>query len=204
MLKAKPYQPGMKSQMVDTGVFKGLVDTKISGCVEILCHGREDERGSFVKIFHQGWFEQHGLRSDFVEQYYSVSHRGVLRGLHFQKPPAEHAKLISCLEGNVLDAVVDLREDSPTFGQHVLKELSSAACNMLYLAEGLAHGFYVLSETATLVYSVTSVYSPEYDSGIHWKSAGIDWPAENPIVSKRDRSLPRLSEIPPIFTGQLR
>jgi len=184
---------------VDNAVFNEILPTEISGCVEILCNSRQDERGSFVKIYHKNWFERHNLRSNFVEQYYSVSHRNVLRGLHYQKPPAQHAKLICCLEGTVLDAVVDLRKHSPTFGQHILRELSSAASNMLYLAEGLAHGFYVLSERATLVYSVTSTYSPEHDSGIHWQSAGIVWPSDNPIVSKRDQDLPRLLETPPIF-----
>ena len=180
-------------------VFRELKPTAIHGCFEIVPHIHSDARGRFVKTFHAGWFESHGLRTDFVEQYYSVSHRRVLRWLHFQKPPAQHAKLVYCSDGAVLDAVVDVRPASPSFGKHILRELAADSANMLYLPEGTAHGFYVLSETATLMYAVTSAYAPECDGGIRWDSAGIEWPDNDPIVSERDQQLPTFAEGSGIF-----
>jgi dTDP-4-dehydrorhamnose 3,5-epimerase len=180
-------------------VFRELRPTEIEGCFEIMSHIRSDSRGQFVKTFHAEWFESQGLRTDFVEQYYSVSHRRVLRGLHFQIPPAQHAKLVYCTDGAVLDAAVDLRPRSSTFCKHILLELCAGAANMLYLPEGVAHGFYVVTESATLIYSVTSAYAPECDSGIRWDSAGIEWPDDDPIVSERDRQLPLFSEASRIF-----
>ncbi len=182
-------------------MFYALNCTEIPGCMEIVSHVRSDGRGRFVKTFHAPWFAAQGLRTDFVEQYYSVSRRRVLRGMHFQKPPAEHAKLVYCLEGLVLDAVVDLRPASATFGKHVVRELSPESGNMLYVPEGFAHGFLVLSNSATLVYSVTSVYTPECDSGFHWQSAGIPWPDASPTVSNRDQHLPPLEAVADSFRG---
>lgn len=182
-------------------MFSALRRTGIPGCVEIIAQVRRDTRGCFVKVFHATWFKAHGLRTDFVEQYYSVSRRGVLRGLHFQKPPAQHAKLVFCIQGKVLDAAVDLRPQSPSYGHHVLRQLSAERANMLYIPEGLAHGFYVLSESATLVYAVTSTYDPACDTGIHWNSAGIIWPDKHPAVSQRDEKLPPLKDAADIFRG---
>lgn len=163
--------------------------TAIPGCFEIRPRVVADERGSFVKTFNRDWFEQLGLRSDWAEQYYSVSRKGVLRGLHFQLPPAEHAKLVYCTAGEVMDAVVDLRQGSPARGRHVCVTLSASSGNMIYVAAGLAHGFYTLSDSATMVYNVTSVHDPGLDSGIRWDSAGIAWPDPRPLISERDRSL---------------
>ncbi|HWE83997.1 MAG TPA: dTDP-4-dehydrorhamnose 3,5-epimerase [Terracidiphilus sp.] len=181
--------------------FSAIEETGIPGCVEIKTHVRGDARGRFVKTFHAEWFKAHGLRTDFVEQYYSVSSKGVLRGLHFQKPPAHHAKLVYCVEGAVLDAAVDLRPGSPAFGRHALREISAERANLLYIPEGLAHGFYVLSESATLIYAVTSVYDAACDAGIHWNSAGIAWPDRNPTVSQRDRQFASFEESAGIFRG---
>jgi dTDP-4-dehydrorhamnose 3,5-epimerase len=180
-------------------VFRELKSTAIEGCFEIMSHIHSDVRGRFVKTFHADWFESHRLRTDFVEHYYSVSRRRVLRGLHFQLPPAQHAKLVYCTDGAVMDAVVDIRPRSATFGKHILRELGAGSANMLYLAEGLAHGFYVLTESATLMYSVTSAYAPECDAGIRWDSVGIEWPDVAPIVSERDQQLPPFGEASEIF-----
>lgn len=182
-------------------IFSAFEETEIPGCIEIIAHIRGDERGRFVKTMHAEAFKAHGLRADFVEQYYSVSRKAVLRGLHFQKPPAHHAKLVYCVEGNVLDAAVDLRPGSPAFGRHALRELSGERANILYLPEGLAHGFYVLSASATLIYAVTSEYDSASDAGIRWDSAGIEWPDRNPIISQRDQQLPSLEESVEIFRG---
>ena len=161
-------------------------ETSIPGCREITSRIIRDERGVFVKTFHQEVFRQHNLNTEWREEYYSVSHRGVLRGLHFQLPPHDHEKLVYCTAGTVLDAVVDLRHGSPTYGCHLLVELSAEQGNILYLPRGLAHGFYVTSESATIMYKVSSVYAPDFDSGILWNSAGIPWPDDGPELSARD------------------
>lgn len=171
-----------------------LKPTTIQGFYEILPTVRQDNRGRFVKTVHAGWFAEHGVRFDFREQYYSVSRRGVLRGLHFQLPPSDHAKLVYCTDGRVFDVALDLRKGSPTVGQWAALELSAETGNMAYLATGLAHGFFTVSHSATLVYNVTSVYDPERDAGIRWDSAGIDWPDAKPILSDRDRALPPLGQ----------
>ena len=157
-----------------------------SGCFELLPDIYNDNRGLFVKTFQKNIFRDFGLEFDFEEEYYSCSKKGVLRGLHFQLPPHEHSKLVYCIEGNVFDAVVDLRINSMTYGEYVTVELSAKKANMLYVPPGLAHGFYVLSKRATMVYKVSTVYSPKYDTGILWNSTGIPWPDKNPIISKRD------------------
>lgn len=171
-----------------------VIKTALPGCMELLPRRLEDERGCFVKVFHRDTFSRLGFAADFPEEYYSTSRRHVIRGLHFQTPPAQHAKLVFCTYGRVLDVAVDLRAGSPSFGQHVALELSATKANMLYLPEGVAHGFCVLSDQATMIYKVSSQYSPENDKGILWSSAGIEWPTTNPILSQRDRSHPRLDE----------
>lgn len=171
-----------------------LIDTPIPGCYEIVPKILKDERGFFVKTFHRDIFQEKGLETRFVEAYYSFSHRGVLRGLHFQTPPMEHAKLVYCVAGDVVDVVVDLRTDSPAYGRFVTFDLKAEEANMVYIPPGLAHGFYVVSESALMMYNVTSVYSPGHDTGILWNSLGIPWPDENPIISPRDRGFVPFSE----------
>jgi len=163
-----------------------IKQTKILGCFEILPKIFRDERGFFVKTFHQDVFKKNGLETNFSEEYYSFSYKRVLRGLHFQLPPMDHAKLVYCILGKVFDAVVDLRIGSPTYGKFETFELSSDKANMIYIPKGLAHGFYVLSENAIMMYKVTTIYSPEHDTGILWNSVGIPWPDEKPIISQRD------------------
>jgi dTDP-4-dehydrorhamnose 3,5-epimerase len=163
-----------------------ILDTSIPGCYELFPDVLQDERGFFVKTFHKDVFADHCLTTQFAEEYYTYSKQGVLRGLHFQVPPMHHVKLVYCVDGSVLDAVVDLRIGSPTFGKYATFELSRQKANIIYLPAGLAHGFYVLSSSAVLLYKVSTVYSPTHDSGILWNSAGIPWPNTNPIISKRD------------------
>jgi dTDP-4-dehydrorhamnose 3,5-epimerase len=170
------------------------IPTAIPGCFELRPPVAADARGRFVKTFQREWFERHGLRTDWAEQYYSVSRRGVARGLHFQLPPHDHAKLVYCVDGEVMDAAVDLRVGSPAFGRHACVVLSAAMGNMLYLEPGLAHGFYASSDPATVVYNVTSVHVPSHDAGILWSSAGIPWPDAAPRMSERDLGFPRLAE----------
>ncbi len=166
----------------------------IPGCYEIIPQVFEDARGTFVKTFHEKTFSEQGLETNFVEEYYSLSLSRVLRGLHFQLPPHDHVKMVYCVSGTVMDAIVDLRKGSPTYGQHAIFELSSEKANSLYLASGIAHGFYVVSDSAIVIYKVTTVYSPEYDTGIHWNSCGIPWPDENPLMSERDEAFLTFAE----------
>lgn len=176
----------------------------LPGCVEVRPRIAGDSRGRFVKPFHAELFEAGGLRSDYREQYFSDSVHGVVRGLHFQVPPMDHAKLVYCVSGTVFDVFLDIRRGSPTFGEHRSLTLAAETGNAIYLPAGIAHGFTPLSESATLVYNVTSVYSPSHDRGIAWDSAGITWPVESPIVSRRDSEHPTLSEFdsPFLFSGQ--
>ena len=171
-----------------------LTEIALPGCYEIQTNPLEDLRGRFVKVFHKEIFANLGLEINFAEEYCSVSYHRVLRGLHFQVPPHEHLKLVYCVEGRVLDVVVDLRVGSPQYGKFATIELSAQKGNMLYIAPGLAHGFYVLTDKAIMIYKVTSVYSAEHDTGILWNSAGIPWPDPQPIISPRDRGFVTLSE----------
>lgn len=176
------------------------IDTAIAGCYELRPRVAADARGSFVKTFHRDTFAGLGLAVDWAEQFYSLSRKNVLRGLHFQTPPHAHAKLVYCPAGEVLDAAVDLRVGSPSHGRHVTLRLSGDAGNMLYLPTGLAHGFLTLSDEALMVYNVTSGYAPAHDTGIRWDSAGIDWPLANlagggaPLLSPRDAGFAAMAD----------
>jgi len=171
-----------------------FLHTAIPGCYELRPRVISDLRGTFVKTFHRDLFSEHRLNVDWPEEYYSVSRQNVLRGLHFQLPPHDHEKLVYCTAGEVLDVVVDLRIGSPTYHQYALFYLSAETARMVYIPRGLAHGFLTLSESATMMYKVASVYAQQYDSGIFGNSAGIDWPVTSPVVSERDAKLPTLAE----------
>ena len=168
--------------------------TKLAGCFELTSVVRRDARGFFVKTFHRTFFEQNGLASDFKEHYYSSSNAATLRGMHFQRPPHDHEKLVCCLSGEVLDVVVDLRVGSPTYGQADRIVLSQERGNLLYIPCGLAHGFYTLSAPAIMLYTVTTEYQPTHDAGIHWRSVPVEWPNHDPIVSERDAGFPMLED----------
>ena len=153
---------------------------------------RADPRGFFVKTFHAEAFAEAGLPTDWRESYYSLSHRNVLRGFHFQVPPADHHKLVFCVEGRVLDVVLDLRRDSPSYGRCASRELDGAAPSGIMIPKGCGHAFLTLSDTALLVYNVSTVYTPAADRGIAWNGAGFDWPIADPLISDRDASFPSL------------
>ncbi|MEH7548331.1 MULTISPECIES: dTDP-4-dehydrorhamnose 3,5-epimerase [Bacillaceae] len=176
--------------------------TGIEGCYEIIPATYKDERGRFVKTLFPSFFKANQLEYNFTEQYYSISTKGVLRGLHFQLPPKEHTKLVYCVSGIVMDVVVDVRKNSPTYGKYSIFMLESDKGNMVYIPPGLAHGFYVISEQAIIICHMTTVFSPKHDSGIRWNSLSIPWPDDNPILSKKDRDLPALSDFVSPFTFQ--
>lgn len=171
-----------------------LKSSKIAGCFELQPKIIEDMRGRFVKVFHEQAFAAQGLETAFTEEYYSVSYKNVVRGMHFQLPPMDHVKMVYCVEGEVLDAVLDLRVGSPTHGQYVLSELGATKANSIYIPKGMAHGFCTLSEKAIMVYKVSTIYSPEHDVGVLWNSVGISWPTTEAILSTRDASFPRLDQ----------
>lgn len=165
------------------------IATKIDGFYEILPEVNEDTRGIFVKTYHKSNFLGMGIDVNWKEQYYSISKNGVLRGLHFQLPPHAHKKLVCCVSGEVIDVALDLRKGSPTYGMHDFVSLSSVKRNAVFVDVGLAHGFYTISESATLLYNVSTEYAPCSDSGIRWDSAGIIWGDIVPTISERDQSL---------------
>lgn len=152
-----------------------------------------DKRGTFVKTFHANAFREQGLTVDFQESYYSISHKNVIRGMHFQLPPYEHDKLVYVTQGDILDVIVDLRSASSTYGQYVAISLPEHT-HAVYIPRGCAHGFLTLSETATVVYNVTSVYAPQADAGIRWDSFGFEWPVQAPIISDRDSEFKMMNE----------
>ena len=171
-----------------------VIPTKIHGCYELRPTVVQDQRGFFAKIFHRPLWEQLGLCTDFDEEYATHSLAGTVRGLHFQVPPMQHHKVVLCLRGEALDVAVDLRKDSPTYGEHIAVNLSGTLANAVYLPAGLAHGFCVTGDEALLYYKLSSVYSPRHDGGIRWDSAGVAWPVKDPVLSDRDRKLPAFAD----------
>ncbi len=155
-----------------------------------------DERGFFMEMYKRSEFTKYGITQTFVQDNHSHSVRGVLRGLHYQKQPATQAKVISVIRGEVFDVAVDIRKGSPTYGRWVSEILSQRNHRMLYVPEGFAHGFLVLSEVADVVYKVTSEYSPQDERGIIWNdpSIGIDWPIKEPLLVGKDTQFPVLKE----------
>lgn len=159
----------------------------------------KDLRGSFVKIFQKEEFAKRGLEWDFRESYYTRSREDVIRGMHFQVPPHDHAKLVTIIHGAVVDVILDLRRSSPTFGEHVAVELSRENRKSIYIPRGCAHGFGVLSESAIAYYMATSEYAPEHDKGVRYDSFGYDWVINQPVMSERDKSFPLLGVFSDFF-----
>ncbi len=162
----------------------------------------EDERGFFLEAYKASEFEAQGIRDHFVQDNHSHSTRGVLRGLHYQRPPKAQAKLVRTLRGEIFDVVVDIRQGSPTYGQWVGATLSATDGRMLYVPSGFAHGFCVLSDVADVVYKVTAEYAPETEGGLMWNDPdiGIRWPIDTPNLSEKDTHYPLLRHSEAIFT----
>lgn len=171
-----------------------LTELPLSGCFLLQPRVFQDARGRFVKPLVVSELQAHGLRTDFVEQYHSTSAPGVVRGMHFQTPPHEHAKLVYCASGAVADVLLDLRRQSPTYGQAIELLLTAESGQALYLAAGIAHGFVAIEEPALMIYNVTSEYAPAHDSGVLWNSFAFDWGVAAPVMSERDRGFPTLAD----------
>ena len=155
-----------------------------------------DERGFFMETYKYSDFSAFSIKERFVQDNYSCSRKGVLRGLHYQRHPRAQGKLVQVVSGKIFDVAVDIRRDSPTYGKWVGLVLSAENKQMLYIPRGFAHGFCVLSEEARVIYKVTEEYSPQHDTGIIWNDPeiGIRWPVKEPIISIRDTALPLLKE----------
>lgn len=173
------------------GVRLKFTPSRLDGCFLIEADRFRDARGELVKFFQESQFRAAGIDVQFREDFQSTSHQGVLRGLHFQKPPREQWKFVYCLAGRVFDAILDIRKRSPTYGLFETFELSGETPHGVLMPPGIAHGFLVLSGPAVLVYKGSTEYSPEHDAGVHWQSAGIPWPEGEPLISSRDADLPR-------------
>lgn len=155
-------------------------------------HVSADARGFFMETYRRSEFASIGIDEIFVQENHSRSQRGVLRGLHYQKPPYAQSKLLRVLSGEVYDVAVDLRHDSPTAGRWVGVRLSAANRQIVYLPRWCAHGYCVLSETAEVVYMTSTEYAPAHESGIMWNDPqlAIEWPISSPTLSERDRKWP--------------
>lgn len=173
-------------------------ETSISGLLELIPRVFEDERGYFFESYNKDLFASLGLPMEFVQDNQSFSVKGVLRGLHMQKEPFAQGKLVRVITGQVLDVAVDLREDSPTFGQYETFLLDARIANMAYIPEGFAHGFVAL-EDSIFSYKCTNVYNKASESGIIWNDPdlNIDWNVANPIVSDKDQLLKPLRDVFP-------
>lgn len=177
-----------------------LNKTPIDGCFEITPNVNRDARGFFIKTFHIKEFIKHNLATNFEEEYFSCSKKNVVRGMHFQIPPHDHIKLVYCVSGEVFDVAIDLRIGSPTYMAVTELFVSSQKGNMVYLPSGVAHGFSVLSDEATLAYKVTSTYSREHDLGVLWSSVPAKWPLKNCIISERDKNFPKVQDFESPFS----
>ena len=176
-----------------------IIKTPIEGLLVIEPQIFRDPRGWFIETYQESRYQAAGITARFVQDNQSCSSYGVVRGLHFQRPPYTQAKLVSCTHGRVLDVAVDLRKDSPTYGQHFAVELNEDNHLQFYIPKGFAHGFSVLSETAVFSYKCDELYHPEADGGILLAdpSLGIDWqiPEAERILSEKDKHHPLLAEL---------
>jgi dTDP-4-dehydrorhamnose 3,5-epimerase len=171
-------------------------ETKLDGVVLVEPQVHGDERGFFVETYSKDAWAALGVDAEFVQHNHSRSSKGTLRGLHFQTSPGQ-AKLLRCARGAILDVAVDLRKDSPTYGQWDAHVLDDEKHHQLFVPIGFAHGFVVLSDLADVAYLVSSVYDPATEAGIAWDDpdVGIDWRVAEPLLSERDKTAPKLAEI---------
>jgi len=158
----------------------------------------KDERGAFLETYQQKRYKEAGIDIEFVQDNVSFSSQGTLRGLHYQFPHMQ-AKLVQVLKGEVFDVAVDIRKGSPTFGEWVGALLSQENGRQLFIPEGFAHGFYVVSESALFMYKCSDFYAPDCEGGVLWSDSeiGIDWPSQEPLLSSKDKNYPPLKEIAP-------
>ncbi|OGS14103.1 MAG: dTDP-4-dehydrorhamnose 3,5-epimerase [Elusimicrobia bacterium RIFOXYA2_FULL_58_8] len=171
--------------------------TRIEGLVIIKPETGQDERGTFSETYKYSVFREEGIKDVFVQENRSVSRKGVLRGLHYQRPPHAQVKLVSCGRGKVFDVAADLRPGSKTFGQTVSVELSGENRLMFYIPAGFAHGFYALEDNTEISYKCSAEYAPSHDAGVRWDDPdlAIKWPGTERMLSSKDLALPLLKDM---------
>ena len=169
---------------------------EIPDLILITAKAFEDPRGFFMETHKQSEFASNGITQTFVQGNFSRSTYGVLRGLHYQLSPKAQGKLVNVIRGEIYDVAVDIRKGSPSFAKWVGLKISADDFRLIYVPTGFAHGFCVVSDEADVAYMVTEEYAPEADRGIAWNDPvlGIDWPVEEPILSKKDSELPDLND----------
>lgn len=177
-----------------------IVRTKLEGCFIMEPKVFADQRGSFLESYHkERFFKATGLDIDFVQDNLSFSKKGVLRGLHYQKGKFAQAKLIGVVKGRILDVIVDLRKESPTYGEHVKLRMTGEENRSIFIPKGMAHGFLALSDDVIFTYKCDSYYNPEAEAGVIYSDSdlGIDWecPTEDIVLSEKDKALPSFKSI---------
>ena len=165
-----------------------IIPTDFNGLYLIENFNQNDVRGGFTKVFTYKLFENFGISFAPKEIYFSISRKDVIRGMHFQLPPEDHAKLIYVVSGTIIDVALDIRKGSNTFGKYYSLKIDTNK-NSLLIPSGFAHGFKSLKDNTIVVYNQTTVYSKEHDTGILWNSFGYDWEVTKPIISERDKKL---------------
>jgi dTDP-4-dehydrorhamnose 3,5-epimerase len=176
----------------------GIEKTEIPGVIIFEPKVYNDARGFFMETYNEQLYKDAGLNCQFVQDNYSHSTKGTLRGLHYQLPHTQ-GKLVSVIWGEIFDVAVDIRKGSPTFGKWVGVNISEINRKQLFVPAGLAHGFCVISEKADVMYKCTDQYAPDSDRGVLWsdREIGIDWPiSDSTVISEKDKKLPLLSDIP--------
>lgn len=164
--------------------------TEIEGCFTFQSRLFKDHRGSFSKIYSQEIYKKMGLDIPVAEVFFSNSNKNVIRGMHFQEPPHDQAKIVSCLSGKILDVVLDLRKSSPSYGRSVGIELSGENGTTVFIPRGCAHGFYAYEDNSVVCYVVETNHNKDADLGVLWDSFGFEWPSRDAILSDRDLQLP--------------
>jgi dTDP-4-dehydrorhamnose 3,5-epimerase len=170
-----------------------FTETKLKGAFIIELQKREDERGFFARTYCANEFSQHGLSTHMPQSNMSLSKKkNTLRGMHFQVDGAEEAKLIRCTKGAILDVIIDIRKNSPTYCEHISVELTAENYRQLYVPEGFAHGFITLTDDVEVAYQVSQFYTPGKERGIRWNDPlfAIQWPTLSPLVSEKDAEHP--------------
>lgn len=173
-----------------------ITETPLLGALILEPRIFHDERGYFYESYNQNAFQQAGITALFVQDNQSLSQKGALRGLHFQAPPFDQGKLVRVIQGAVNDVIVDIRKNSPTFGQHFSVTLTGENKTMFWIPPGFAHGFETLEDQTIFVYKCTNMYNKESEGGIRWNdpALNINWKTSDPLVSAKDQELPYLKD----------
>lgn len=170
-----------------------IIKTDLQGVFIIENFHSFDKRGEFIKTYHELFFKDNDLCTDFRESYFTISKRDVIRGMHFQLPPYNHEKLVYIAKGEIEDVVLDLRKSSKTYKKSINVILSDKNHRSIYIPKGLAHGFKTIKDDTITVYNVSTIYNKENDYGIKYDSFGFNWKISNPILSERDSNFIKLN-----------